>query len=210
MTAANTARSSSRRSPVPRPEWPRSWSASEEMRSAHWAPVCWMQMQTSSRCRPARRRAPLALAVALCTVAALCASCSGPSVVPSEDFDVLVYGGTSAGVTAAVQASRMGASVALVAPETHLGGLSSGGLGWTDLGDKSVIGGLARVLPPRLAALPADRGMEMAALRGVRQPWPGHARGRRGPAHHVGLRAARRGEDLRRAALRARRGSAQE
>ena len=101
-------------------------------------------MQTSSRCRPARRRAPLALAVALCTVAALCASCSGPSVVPSEDFDVLVYGGTSAGVTAAVQASRMGASVALVAPETHLGGLSSGGLGWTDLGDKSVIGGLAR------------------------------------------------------------------
>ena len=101
-------------------------------------------MRTSFRYSPARRRAPSTLAVVLCAVAALGASCSRPSVVPSEDFDVLVYGGTSAGVTAAVQASRMGASVALVAPEPHLGGLSSGGLGWTDLGDKSVIGGLAR------------------------------------------------------------------
>ena len=45
---------------------------------------------------------------------------------------------------AAVQAARMGKTVALVCPETHLGGLSSGGLGWTDTGDKEVIGGLAR------------------------------------------------------------------
>ncbi len=62
----------------------------------------------------------------------------------TQAFDVVVYGGTSAGVMAAVQAKRMGLSVVLVAPETHLGGLSSGGLGWTDTGDKSVIGGLAR------------------------------------------------------------------
>jgi len=58
--------------------------------------------------------------------------------------DVVVYGCTSAGVMAAVQAQRMGLSVVLVGPEEHLGGLSSGGLGWTDSGDKSVIGGLAR------------------------------------------------------------------
>lgn len=45
---------------------------------------------------------------------------------------------------AAVQAAQMGKTVALVCPETHLGGLSSGGLGWTDTGDKEVIGGLAR------------------------------------------------------------------
>ena len=63
---------------------------------------------------------------------------------PIESFDVVVYGGSSAGVSAAVQVARMGKSVVLVSPDKHLGGLSSGGLGWTDTGDKSVIGGLAR------------------------------------------------------------------
>jgi hypothetical protein len=47
-------------------------------------------------------------------------------------------------VTAAVQADRMGKSVIIVCPEKHLGGMSSGGLGFTDVGDKSVIGGLSR------------------------------------------------------------------
>lgn len=61
-----------------------------------------------------------------------------------ETFDVVVYGGTSAAVTAAAQVRRMGKSVVVVSPDRHLGGLSSGGLGWTDTGDKSVIGGLAR------------------------------------------------------------------
>lgn len=64
--------------------------------------------------------------------------------VPESSCDIVVYGGTSAGVMAAVQAHRMGNSVVLVCPEKHLGGLTSGGLGWTDTGDKSVIGGLAR------------------------------------------------------------------
>jgi hypothetical protein len=59
-------------------------------------------------------------------------------------YDVVVYGGTSAGIIAAVQAKRMGKSVVVVAPEKHLGGLSAGGLGFTDTGDKSVIGGLSR------------------------------------------------------------------
>ncbi|HEX2101920.1 MAG TPA: FAD-dependent oxidoreductase, partial [Candidatus Synoicihabitans sp.] len=59
-------------------------------------------------------------------------------------YDVVVYGGTSAAVIAAAQASRMGKTVAIVCPDAHLGGLSSGGLGWTDSGDKRVIGGLAR------------------------------------------------------------------
>ena len=60
------------------------------------------------------------------------------------EADVVVYGGTSAGVVAAVQVARMGKSVVLVCPDKHLGGLSSGGLGWTDTGRKEVIGGLAR------------------------------------------------------------------
>jgi hypothetical protein len=59
-------------------------------------------------------------------------------------YDVIIYGGTSAGVMAAVQAKRMGCSVIIVCPDQHLGGLSSGGLGWTDTGNKAVIGGLAR------------------------------------------------------------------
>jgi len=61
-----------------------------------------------------------------------------------READVIVYGGTSAGVIAAVQVARMGRSVILVGPDRHLGGLSSGGLGWTDTGNKAVIGGLAR------------------------------------------------------------------
>jgi len=60
------------------------------------------------------------------------------------EADVVIYGGTSAGVMAAVQAKKMGRSVVIVGPDKHLGGLSSGGLGFTDTGDKAVIGGLAR------------------------------------------------------------------
>lgn len=61
-----------------------------------------------------------------------------------QQFDVVVYGGTSAGVIAAVEAKRLGKSSVIVGPDVHLGGLSSGGLGWTDTGNKAVIGGLAR------------------------------------------------------------------
>jgi len=64
--------------------------------------------------------------------------------VRAADFDVVIYGVTSAGVIAAVQAKRMGRTVVLVGPDKHLGGLSSGGLGFTDTGNKAVIGGLAR------------------------------------------------------------------
>lgn len=60
------------------------------------------------------------------------------------DADICVYGGTSAGVVAAVQAARMGKRVVLVMPERHLGGMTSGGLGFTDAGNTSVIGGMAR------------------------------------------------------------------
>jgi hypothetical protein len=71
--------------------------------------------------------------------------CSQKSVDKNEyTADVVVYGGTSAGVMAAVQAVKMGKSALIVCPDIHLGGLSAGGLGWTDTGNKEVIGGLAR------------------------------------------------------------------
>lgn len=58
--------------------------------------------------------------------------------------DVVVYGGTSAGIAAAIQVSRMGHSVVMIEPSNHVGGLTSGGLGFTDSGDKRVIGGISR------------------------------------------------------------------
>jgi hypothetical protein len=67
-------------------------------------------------------------------------------------YDLVVYGGNSAAVTAAVQARRLGKTVVVVSPDRHLGGLSSGGLGFTDTGDKSVIGGLAREFYHRIWA----------------------------------------------------------
>ena len=60
------------------------------------------------------------------------------------DADVVIYGGTSAGVIAAVQTSRMGKNAVLVSPMKRLGGLTTSGLGATDSGNKAVIGGLAR------------------------------------------------------------------
>ena len=58
--------------------------------------------------------------------------------------DIIIYGGTPAAIVAAVQAKKMGKHVIVVSPDKHLGGLSSGGLGFTDTGNKEVIGGLAR------------------------------------------------------------------
>src|SRR5262249_52698828 len=63
---------------------------------------------------------------------------------PSRSADIVIYGCTSGAITAAIQARKMGKSVIVVCPEKHLGGLTAGGLGYTDSGDKSVIGGLSR------------------------------------------------------------------
>jgi hypothetical protein len=81
-------------------------------------------------------------------LALLLAICTGCVTVQTNkqvhEADIVIYGGTSAAVISAVQAQRMGKSVIVVSPDKHLGGLSSGGLGWTDTGNKSVIGGLSR------------------------------------------------------------------
>lgn len=58
--------------------------------------------------------------------------------------DVIVYGGTSGGVMAAVQAHKEGKSVILISPDKHLGGLTSSGLGWADVGRVETLGGLAK------------------------------------------------------------------
>lgn len=58
--------------------------------------------------------------------------------------NVIIYGGTSAAVIAAVEVVKSGKKAIIVSPDTHLGGLSSGGLGYTDTGNKATIGGLSR------------------------------------------------------------------
>lgn len=69
---------------------------------------------------------------------------------PAEEADVIIYGGTSSAIIAAVQVKMMGRTVIVVSPDVHLGGLSAGGLGFTDTGNKTVIGGLARDFYHRL------------------------------------------------------------
>jgi ribulose 1,5-bisphosphate synthetase/thiazole synthase len=59
------------------------------------------------------------------------------------ECDVVVYGGTPAGVTAAIQAARAGKKVALLSFNQHVGGMTSGGLTATDVGNRNAIGGLA-------------------------------------------------------------------
>ena len=72
--------------------------------------------------------------------------CCSPASESSQAYraDVIVYGGTSAAIIAAVEVAQSGKSVMIVSPDKHLGGLTAGGLGWTDTGKKEAIGGLSR------------------------------------------------------------------
>ncbi len=67
-----------------------------------------------------------------------------PSQAQSPRYDIVVYGGTSGGIAAAIQSSRMGKSVLLIEPSQRIGGLTTGGLGQTDIGNKIAIGGISR------------------------------------------------------------------
>lgn len=72
------------------------------------------------------------------------------AVKDEKEVDICIYGGTSAGVIAAYTAKQMGKSVLLIEPRKNLGGMSSGGLGYTDIGNKYVVTGLARDFYRRL------------------------------------------------------------
>ncbi|MBC8126294.1 MAG: FAD-dependent oxidoreductase, partial [Gloeobacteraceae cyanobacterium ES-bin-144] len=61
-----------------------------------------------------------------------------------KTYDLVIYGGSSAGIAAAVQVKKMGGSVIIIEPTQRIGGLTTGGLGQTDIGNKQVIGGIAR------------------------------------------------------------------
>ena len=88
----------------------------------------------------------------LVSIPCLMAASSLAAAADAVTVDVAVYGGTSGGVVAAVQAARMGKSVALIEPGRHLGGMTSGGLSAVDIGDPRTIGGLTREFFTRLVA----------------------------------------------------------
>lgn len=77
-------------------------------------------------------------------------SCGNEQTQSTEEYDVVVYGATSAGVIAAYTAKTMGKSVLLIEPSKHLGGLTTGGLGYTDIGNKYAITGISRDFYRRL------------------------------------------------------------
>ena len=87
-----------------------------------------------------------------CWALALWVSC----VSLFADTDVCVFGGTSGGIAAAIQCARMGKSVVLLEPGKYLGGLTTGGLGATDIGNKAAIGGISREIYHRIAKHYAD------------------------------------------------------
>ena len=75
-------------------------------------------------------------------LATACAA-GGAAAAATHDCDIVIYGSTPAALSAAVQAKRMGRSAVVVSPETRIGGLTTGGLGATDIGNKAAFGGLA-------------------------------------------------------------------
>ena len=76
--------------------------------------------------------------------------------VTASAADIVIYGGNAGGVATAVQARRMGKTAVLIEPSQHLGGLTSGGLGATDIGNKSAIGGISREFYQRIKKHYAD------------------------------------------------------
>jgi hypothetical protein len=87
---------------------------------------------------------------ALSLVLALSASAPAAEPAPVANYDVVIYGGTSAGLIAAVQTVKLGHTAVVIEPRDFIGGMSTSGLGWTDTGNKSVIGGLSREFYQRI------------------------------------------------------------
>jgi len=125
---------------------------------------CGHPLKTIGAIRGAARGLPLATLVLL---GGSLAAAAGPRC------DLVVYGATSGGIVAAIQARTMGKSVILVEPGRHLGGLTAGGLGATDIGNKAAIGGLSREFYRRIgrhyARPEAWKHEERTAYRGRRQ-----------------------------------------
>ena len=92
------------------------------------------------------------LMMSVCAAGCVLAGCMHPGIV----CDIVIYGSSPAAISAAIQAKRMGSSVVVVSPEARIGGLTTGGLGQTDIGNKSAFGGIALEFYKAVAAFYAD------------------------------------------------------
>lgn len=77
-------------------------------------------------------------------------------IFAQKQYDIVIYGGSSAGISSAIQSSRMGKTVALIEQSDRLGGLTTGGLGQTDIGNKQAIGGISRDFYKRISTYYKD------------------------------------------------------
>ena len=75
----------------------------------------------------------------LILISAILAFCS----CNEKEYDLCVYGGSASGVVAAYSAAQMGLDVVVVEPSIRIGGLTTGGLSFTDIGNKQVVKGIA-------------------------------------------------------------------
>jgi hypothetical protein len=96
--------------------------------------------------------------LSLCVLCVLLfnAPAASPASAKEPLYDVVIYGGTASGVVAGVQVRRMGKTAIVIEPGQHLGGLTSGGLGATDIGNKGAIGGISREFYQRIKQHYAD------------------------------------------------------
>ena len=78
-----------------------------------------------------------------CLTSLLCGVTISASAAETIAVDLCIYGGTSGAVASAVQAKRMNKTVIVVSPDRFLGGMTSGGLGFTDIGDDRILGGIS-------------------------------------------------------------------
>lgn len=70
----------------------------------------------------------------------------------TEEVDICIYGGSSSGIVAAYTAKKMGKSVIVIEPGNYVGGLTTGGLGATDIGNKYAVTGLGKDFYRRIGA----------------------------------------------------------
>ena len=96
------------------------------------------------------------LALTVCVATGVLAGCRNPTERCDGICDIVIYGSSPAAISTAVQAKRMGKSAVIVSPETRIGGLTTGGLGQTDIGNKSAFGGIALEFYKAVAAYYAD------------------------------------------------------
>ena len=90
------------------------------------------------------------ISLILCISLFSCHSEKQENISSIKEVDICIYGGTSAGVVAAYSAKKMGKSVLLIEPGKYLGGMTTGGLGATDIGNKYAVTGLARLFYRRI------------------------------------------------------------